>query len=471
MAYNYTECNRSQLYLLPPSMKEWLGEDHFAWFLLDAVGQMDLSAFHEPYRSDGKGQKAHHPEILLAVTLYGYCHGERSSRQLERLCLESVPYRILAADTAPDHCAFARFRQRHEAALKAVFLDVLRLCAEAGVLRVGVVSLDGTKMKASASLSANRTLEGLEKEITGMLSDAASRDAEEDARYGKDRRGDELPEDLRHREERLRRLGECKAKLEAEKEAARRAQEAKIEQREAEEAATGRKKRGCAPKTPEQAAEEKAESKANTTDPASEIMKTRQGYVQGYNAQAVVTEDQYIVAPGLTTEANDQHQLHPMLDEAAANLEAVGVEKKIGAGLADAGYCSEKNLTERSGDGPELLVNTTKDWKRRKALREGPPPRGRIPKKLTATERMERKLLTKRGAGLYRKRAQTVEPVFGQIKDARGLDRFCRRGESACESEWAVMCATHNLLKLFRSGTVRQAHRALSMSKGKANWN
>jgi transposase len=455
MAYNYTECNRDQLYLLPPSMKEWLSEDHFAWFLLDAIGQMDLSAFHGAYRTDGKGQKAHHPEILLSVMLYGYCYGERSSRQLERLCEESVPYRILAANTQPDHCAFARFRQRHETAFKAVFLEVLRLCAEAGVLKVGVVSLDGTKLKANAALSANRTLEGLEKEITAMVSEAAARDAEEDAKYGKDRRGDELPEALRHREDRLRRLRECKAKLEAEKEAARREQEEKIEQRKAEEAATGQKKRGRAPKTPEAAAEEQAESKANTTDPSSEIMKTRQGYVQGYNAQAVVTEDQYVVAAELTTDANDQQQLHPMLDQAAANLAAVGVEEKIGVGLADAGYGSEKNLTSGSEDGPELLVNTTKDWKRRKALREEPPPRGRIPKGLTATQRMERKLRTKRGAALYRKRAQTVEPVFGQIKDTRRLDRFCRRGETACDSEWAVMCATHNLLKLYRSGRVR----------------
>ena len=452
MAYNYTTCNRDQQYLLPPSMKDWLGEDHFAWFLLDAIEQMDLSAFHAAHRRDGKGQKAHHPEIMLAVMLYGYCHGERKSRQLERLCQESVPYRVLAADTAPDHCAFARFRQRHEAALKAVFLEVLRLCAEAGVLKVGVVSLDGTKMKANASLAANRTLEGLEKEIAAMVSEAAALDAEEDARYGKDRRGDELPDGLRHREERLRRLAECKAKLEADKEAARRTQEEKIEQRKAEAAATGRKKRGRQPKTPEQAAEEKADAKANITDPASEIMKTRQGYVQGYNAQAVVTADQYIVAPGLTTDANDQQQLHPMMDEAAVNLEGAGVTKKIRAGLADAGYCSDKNLTGQRPDGPELLVNTTKDWKRRKALREEPPPRGRIPKGLTATERMERKLRTKRGATLYKKRAQTVEPVFGQIKDTRRLDRFCRRGEAACDSEWAVICATHNLLKLFRSG-------------------
>jgi len=452
MAYNYTTCNRNQQYLLPPSMQEWLDEDHFVWFLLDAVEEMDLSAFHKAHRRDGKGQKAHHPEIMLSVMLYGYCHGERSSRQLERLCAESVPYRILASDTGPDHCAFARFRQRHESALKAVFMDVLRLCAEASVLKVGVVSLDGTKMKANASLASNRTLEGLEKEIAAMVSDAAARDAEEDALYGKDKRGDELPEGLRHREARLERLRECKAKLEAEKATVRQAQEEKIAQRKAEEEATGRKKRGRQPRTPEEAVEEKAESKANVTDPESEIMKTRQGYVQGYNAQAVVTEEQYIVAPAITTEANDQRQLHPMMEKAASNLQAAGVTKDIKVGLADAGYCSDKTLTGQNPDGPELLVNTTKDWKRRKALREQPPPRGRIPKRLTATEQMERKLRTKRGAALYRKRAQTVEPVFGQIKAARGLDGFCRRGETACESEWAVICATHNLLKLFRSG-------------------
>jgi multidrug efflux pump subunit AcrA (membrane-fusion protein) len=216
-------------------------------------------------------------------------------------------------------------------------------------------------MKANASVAANRTLGGLEKEIEAMLAEAVSRDAEEDARYGKDRRGDELPEDLQHREECLRRLRACKAKLEAEKEAVRRAQEEKIEQRAAEEAATGRKKCGRLPKTPEHAEAEKAESKANVTDPASGIMKRHDGYMQGYNAQAAVTEGQYIVVPGLTAEANGQRQLHPMLDEAGANLEAGGVKHKIGAGLADAGYCSEKNLTDVGVDSPELLVNTTKD--------------------------------------------------------------------------------------------------------------
>lgn len=451
MAYNFTDCNREQAYLLPPSLRDWLSEDHFAWFLLDAVEKMDLSAFYAEYRPDGKGQKAHHPEILLSVLLYGYCHGERSSRKLEALCKENVAYRVLAADTAPDHCAFSRFRQRHEEALKGLFLEILRLCAEAGVIRVGVVALDGTKMKANAALSANRTLDGLEKEIAAMLSEAAARDAEEDAKYGKDKRGDELPDDLRTRESRLARLEACKARLDAEKDAARREQEEKLAARAREEEAAGCKKRGREPKTPDEAAAKKDAAKANVTDPESGIMKTRGGYVQGFNAQAVVTEDQYVIAPAVTNEANDQHQAGPMMALAKENLAAAGAEKEIGAGLMDAGYCSEKNLTGADPDGPELFVNTMKDWKRRKAMREV-PPRGRIPSGLTAVERMERKLRTKRGAALYKKRAKTVEPVFGQIKDGRGLNRFSRRGLSACESEWSVICGTHNLLKLFRSG-------------------
>jgi len=190
---DYIACNREHLCLLSASMKDWLPEAPFVWFLLDATAQMDLSVFHGTYREDGCGQKVHHPEIMLAVLLYGYCHGERSSRQLERLCLESVPYRILASDTQPDHCAFARFRQRHEAALKGLFLEILRLCAEAGVLKVGTVSLDGTKMKANAALASNRTAEGLEQEIAAMLSEAPVTDAEEDAQDGRDWRGDELP--------------------------------------------------------------------------------------------------------------------------------------------------------------------------------------------------------------------------------------------------------------------------------------
>ena len=440
------------MYLLPPSMRDWISEDHFVWFLIDALDQMDLSKFDQVYRPDGKGQKAHNPKLILGALLYGYCHGERSSRRLERLCQESVPYRILAGDTYIDHCAFARFRRRHEEELKGLFVEVLRLCAEAGVLKVGRVSLDGTKMKANASLSANRALEGLEREIDSMMSEASSKDAEEDSLYGRDRRGDELPADLRNRDDRLRRLNECRAKLERERKSARRAHEEKIERRQAEEAADGRRKRGRPPKTPEQAVEAKAARKSNTTDPDSGVMKSGQGYIQGYNAQAVVTEDQYIIAPGVTTESNDFRQLHPMLEKAARNLKEAGVEEKIVTALANAGYCSESNLSDERAAGFDLLVNTTKDWKRRSALREQPPPRGRIPKGLTATELMDRKLMTKRGSRLYSKRSRMVELVFGQIKWAQGLYGFSRRGLPACDSEWHIICATHNLLKLFRSG-------------------
>ena len=452
MARNYTTCDRDQEFLLPPSMRDWLPEGHLAWFVIDAVEQMDLSPFHAAHRPDGRGQKAHNPSAMLAVLLYGYCQGQRSSRQLEVLCQENVAYRVLAADSAPDHCAFARFRQRHEAALKGLFLEVLRLCAEAGLVKFGRVALDGTKMKANASLDANRTAEGIEKEIAGILAEAAAKDAEEDSLFGESSRGDELPADVRRREDRLRRLAEGKARLDAEKEEARRKQEEKVARREAEEAASGRKKPGRRPKTPEKAAEEKEGAKANPTDPDSRIVKTRQGCAQGYNAQAAVDEGQIVVAADLTQDENDRRQLHPMVGQAVENAEAVGAEGKVRSATADAGYCSEANFEDAPPDGPELFVSTANDRKRRKSAAEEPPPRGRIPKGLSETERMARKLRTKRGAAIYKERSQTVEPVFGQINSARGLARFSWHGLAACESEWAVICATHNLLKLFRSG-------------------
>lgn len=449
MAYNYTECNRDQMYLLPPSMKDWLPEDHFAWFLIDVISQMDLSAFHAAHRSDGKGQKAHNPAIMLGVLLYGYCRGERSSRRLEALCLESVPYRILAANTAPDHCAFARFRQRHAAAMKSLFVEVLRLCAEAGLVKVGKVSLDGTKMKADASLSANRTEKSLADEIDKMLAEAETKDTEEDIAFGKDKRGDELPDDLRTREGRLKRLKECKARLEKERVAAEESQRKKLEERKREENETGRKKRGRHPKSVEDVSAKQEKRKANATAPDTRIMKTRSGYMQGFNAQAACTDNQIILAADVTDQENDQGQYHPMMEQAQANATAVlGEEEgKINLGRADAGYCNEVDLERECGH--EMLVATTKDWKRRKELRDAPPPRGRIPNGLTATQRMERKLRTKRGIWEYRKRSQTIEPVFGQIKSGRGIDSFYGRELVSAKGEWNLICGTHNLMKLF----------------------
>lgn len=448
MAYNYTECNRDQMFLLPPNMKDWLPEDHLAWFLIDVISQMDLSVFHAAYRSDGKGQKAHNPAIMLGVLLYGYCGGERSSRKLEALCLESVAYRILAAGTAPDHCAFARFRQRHVAAMKSFFEAVLHLCAEAGLLKVGKVNLDGTKMKADASLSANRTEKSLAGEIDKMLAEAEAKDADEDVTFGKDRRGDELPDDLRTHAGRLKRLKECKARLDKERIEAEQSQREKLEGRRREENETGRKKRGRLPKSVEDVSAEHQKRKANATAPETRIMKTRSGYVQGFNAQAVCTDDQIIIAADVIDQENDQGQYHPMMEQAQANVTAVLEEEPcIKLGRADAGYCNEADL-ERDCEY-EMLLATTKDWKRRQELRDAPPVRGRIPKGFTATQRMERKLRTKRGIEEYRKRSQTIEPVFGQIKSGRGIDSFYGRELASAKGEWSLICGTHNLLKLF----------------------
>lgn len=445
MAYNYTDCDRDQLLLLPPSLQDWLPADHFVWFLLDALQQMDLSAFHAAHREDGKGQRAHHPEIMLAVLLYGYCHGERSSRKFETLCRESVPYRVLAANTAPDHCAFARFRQRHEAALKVLFEEILRLCAEAGLVRVGKVSLDGTKMKADAALAANRTETSLAKEIEQMLAEAESTDAAEDAEHGADRRGDELPSDLRSRADRLQRLQAAKERLESERRAAEAEQQRKLAERERTEQETGQRLRGRKPKSVADVGAEHARRKANTTAPESRILKTRTGHVQGFNAQALSTDEQIILAAAVTNQENDQGLLHPMMTQAQATATAVlGEEEgKIGLCRADAGYCNEEDLA-RVCDY-DLLVATSNDRSRRDA----PAPRGRIPADLTATQRMERQLRTRVGGEEYKLRSQTIEPVFGQIKDCRGFDSFYGRSLSSADSEWQLICGTHNLLKLF----------------------
>jgi transposase len=450
MGYNFLPCDRDQLVLLPPALQEWLPEGDLAWFILDAVAQMDLTKIERAYRADGWRQAAYQPAMMVALLLYAYCLGERPSRRIERLCERDVAFRVLAANQRPDHTTITRFRQTHEAALAALFTPVLTRCAAAGLVKVGVVALDGTKIKADAALAAKRTAETIAAEVTRMLAEAAAADAAADRLYGPEQRGDELPEALRDRTSRLARLKACQERLEREATEAVAPQQAKIEARQAEEAATGQKKRGRKPQAAEAAAE--ATAKANVTDPERRIMKTQAGYVQGYNAQAVVTEAQIIVAAAVTLEENDIHQVHPMLTQAQENLHAIEHPQAITTALADAGYCRAANLKEADPAGPALLIAPNKDWKQRTVLREQPPPRGRCPKGLTARDRMERMVLTKRGRHLYKKRGQTVEPVFGQIKSARGCDRFLRRGKAACDREWTVRCTTHNLLKLWRSG-------------------
>ena len=448
--YNFLPLNRDQDYLLPPSLRDWLPEGDLVWFLLDAVSQMNLEAFYASYREDGWGRAAYEPSMMVCLLLYAYCLGVRSSRQIERLCERDIGFRVITGNQSPDHTTIARFRQAKETELAELFTQVLCLCAEAGLVKVGVVALDGTKMKANASLAANRTYASIEEEVKRGLAEAAVRDAEEDEIYGAEQRGDELPNDLQDRRKRLVRLAEAKERLEQEAAGEAAKQREKIREREAEEKKTGRKMRGRKPKKPDE--RPGGEAKANVTDPESRIMKTSAGYVQGYNAQAMVTEDQLIIAADVTQEANDVRQLHPMLDQAQEELEAAGIEERIGVGLADAGYWSQENIGEADPHGPELLIATTKGWKQRKALREKGPPRGRIPKDLSLRGRMERKLRTKRGAELYSKRGWMVEAVFGQIKQVRASDRFMQRGHSAVRGEWRLIATTHNLLKLWRSG-------------------
>jgi len=446
MAYNFHPVNRKQMYLMPPSIQDWLPEDDLAWFVLDATSQMELSKFYAKYRSDGWGHVAFEPSMMVSLLLYAYCVGERSSRKIEWLCRRDIAFRVITANQVPDHSTICRFRKSNEKELAELFTEVLRLCAKAGLVKVGIVALDGTKIKANASLSSNRTYESIRQEVERMLKEADEVDAEEDRLYGPLRSGYELPAELSDRRSRLARLRECKERLERESAEESAKQKEKIEEREKEEERTGKKRRGRKPKEPQEVPKE--EAKANVTDPESRIMKTRSGYIQGYNAQAVVTEEQIIVAAEVTQEENDVQQLHPMLKSASENLVVAGVEENIGIVLADAGYCSEANLAEMAPESPDLIIAVKKEWKQRKE--EEPAPRGRIPKGLTARERMERKLRTKRGKFLYKKRSPMVEPPFGHIKAARGCDVFMRRGGEACDSEWKLVCATGNLLKLWR---------------------
>lgn len=448
MSYNFKACDRSQMLLLPPSLDEWLPEDHLARFIVDAVGQFDLSEFLAEYRSDGTGQAAFHPAPIIALLLYWYCKGERSSRKIECYCADDVASRFIMANQQPDHSMFCRFRVWHQSAMAKVFVQVLQLCEKAGLMKLGSVSLDGTKIKASAALDANRKLDALEAEVQKMLAEADAVDKREDDVFGKDKRGDELPQELRDPQTRMKRLKECAERLKAEQEAARAAQQDKLDTRQQAESASGQKIRGRKPKLPDEVVDK--DQKANMTDPQSRIMKTRLGYVQGYNAQAVVTEAQIIIAADVTNEENDQKQLKPMLKQAQANLKAVGMVARVGAVLVDAGYSSEENLKAEEEFGVDLYCATTKDWKQRQALRDAPAPSGRIPKQLSIKDRMERKLLTKEGRAMYKKRGKTVEPVFGQIKTVQDGGRCMRRGLEANRSEWRFTCSAHNLLKLWR---------------------
>lgn len=429
--------------LLPPSLSEWLPEDHLAWFVIDAVKQLDLAEFYGSYRDDGWGRAAHHPEMMVTLLVYAYSTGVMSSRRIEQACQSDIAFRVITANVQPDHTTIARFRRRHVEALKDLFVQTLRLCAEAGLVRVGLVALDGTKIAGAASLDSNRSRSFIDDTVAAMFTDAETADQADDA-AGDD---SQPPAVMRGRAARQARFQAAKAQMDERDAADRGVFDAKIRDRQAREdevlARTGRRMNGRKPGP--FAAD--PDVRVNVVDPDSRVMKTKRGYLQGFNAQAVATEDQIIIAAEVSNDGGDVHQFEPMVRAAAGTLDDAGIVDEIGVVVADAGYLSDTNLTIT--DGPEVLIATRN---RRKTV-EQCVPRGRIPKAATPRQRMDRKLATKRGRQLYRKRSGMIEPVFGQIKHNRGQRTFLLRGLDGVNLEWKLWCTTHNLLKMFRAAT------------------
>lgn len=464
MNYQFRTCTLDQPLLLPPSLQEWLPEGHLARFIVDVVDQLDLSAIYAAYgRQDGRGQPGYHPVLLTRLLLYGYCLGVVSSRQIERRTYEDVAFRYLAADQHPDHDTIAAFRQRHLPALGGLFVQALQLCQKAGMVKLGHVAIDGSKLQANASkhkaMSYGRMGEAeqkLQAEVEELLRRAAETDAAEDEKYGAGNRGDELPEELARRESRLQKIREAKAELEAEarQRAAEQkaAAEARIAERREQEARSGKKAHGCDPQVPDpEKAQPAATAQRNFTDPESRIMPDgahKGSFVQGYNAQiAVDGKAQVIVAADITQQTNDKQQLAPMLEQVEQNLGA-----KPAAASADTGYWSEDQLNDERVQGIDLHIATGQQ-KHGDAGSASDPSTSDPPQKGTSRlEHMKQKLNSGPGRAVYRMRKAIVEPVFGQIKEQRRFRRFSFRGLAKVRAEWKLICLTHNLLKLFRAG-------------------
>jgi len=507
---------------MPPSVTDWLPEGHLAWFVLDVVKELDLSEFYSAFRIDGRGGAIYDPQMMLAVLLYGYCTGERSSRRIERRLVEDVAYRVVAANQSPDHATLARFRHRHEQAIAQLFTQVLHLCVEAGVLDTALIAIDGTKMEADASYLANRTEKQLAEEI---LKEAEEMDRAEDERFG-DRRGDELEGGWSNPSGRRERIREALRQLEAQ---GPRDYESKMADRARKEAELGHKVPGKAPRPTSKRS--KTPAVANTTDPDSRVMKSKgHGLVQGYNVQAAATAEQIVVAAEVTNRPADAENFVPMVGAVEETLRQAGHNELLGAIVADAGYWSNENanvttnaevLIAVRGDSPGGHRHSEKRQQVLEKVRKGELTRQEAATALDVSypwlaqlltdyvedatsvvtdpkqrreilERLDRGQLTGRAAArelgvsqqhvrhllhgfrngipdpeltrqqmqeklgdppkqaLFRKRKTSIEPVFGNLKGNRGYRRFVRRGLPAVNSEWRLICATHNLLKLWR---------------------
>jgi len=436
MAQNFLACDRDQSLLLPPNLREWLAEDHLAWFVLDAVEELDLAAFYAGYRADGWGRAAFDPALMVALLIYAYAIGERSSRAIERRCREDIAFRVITANQVPDHATIARFRARHEQALGELFAQVLGLCARAGLVSLGVVALDSTKIVANASSLATRTYEQIAAEL---LAEADALDAAEDEQFGEGR-GDELPAELADRSTRRARLRRAKRQMEIEHQAALDAHQQRLARRAQQETEQGRRIAGRVPKGPTQQVPPQA--RVNITDPDSRSVRTQRGFIQGYYAQAAATAEQIIIAAEILGNGNDYGLLEPATDLARDQLAKAGITSPIEVLLADAGYWASEQIENLAAAGIQPLVPPDSDSSKRSpgANRKGP-----------RYEFMRRVLKTDHGRALYRQRKHTIEPVFGQIKHNRRIDRFQRRGITAARSEWRLITTTHNILKLWKA--------------------
>jgi len=446
-----------QVLMMSPVLNDWVPEGDLAHFVSDLVEDaLDLEPIYASYESE-RGYPPYDPRLMLKLLIYGYANGVCSSRKLEAASHRDVAIRMLCSGQHPDYRSIARFRARHLEALAELFVETLRLCAKAGLVALGSLALDGTKLRANASRHKAMSYERMTKkeseieaEITALrararalLSEAEATDEREDELYGVDRRGDELPEELARRESRLARLREAKAELEAEADERERSRRAELE---AEGRTPGPTKDGRDPFAP------KPSAQRNFTDPDSKIMKSSDGaFHQSYNAQAVVdSANQVIVSADLSSLAPDCPQLEGALEQLDENLAAIDAELPEGAALAaDAGYFSEANVTITAAHGLDPHIATG-----RQKHSDPPPitPRGPIPKDATPKQRMARKLKTKKGRALYGRRKVIVEPVFGQMQTVQDAKRLLIRGEDAARAQWRFHCAVHNLLKLHRAG-------------------
>lgn len=475
VAQNFLLGDRDQLWLMPPSVADWLPVGHLARFVVDVVDELDLSDFVSRYRNDGRGGAAYPPAVMVALIVYAYAVGELSSRKIQKRCVEDVGFRFVAANLVPDHATIARFRVTHAAALAGLFAQVLALCDKAGLIKAGLLAVDGTKMGANASREANRTAEQLAKDL---LEAAAETDAAEDVLFG-DGDGDQnlVPEEMSG----SGRKAKIRAMLdELNAEAKAHSFEERMRERAEKTAARGGRLQGREPKAGSD--QFKSRKHSNMTDPQSRLQKVRGGgFIQGYNAQIIVTNDQFVVAAQVTNKVTDNAQFAPLLTAAKTNLRRTRVRRhRVRIVLADAGYWGVDNANTA---GVEVFIapgNTRKigqiaekesvragvleqveagEVTAEHAMHELGIGRNQVDKLLRDRRRgtlpltavMAAKLATPRGKRLYKKRSASVEPVFAQIKHNRKIRSFSRRGLVAVDHEWQLITATHNLLKLWRA--------------------